>query len=499
MTKDEKQCPFCAETIKKSAIKCRFCQSELIKEEINPSKQIKTSKKLTSKEEVEIDYLAEKIASGTASIVSWLFGIGIIALIFYFITGSNPINFFNNSKTTTYTLEELISSPVVNIDPEKLTPIFEYFSDYTDLQREKIEKDLKGKVIIWNLEVYDVKSTKNPNIFQVQTSSGTAKSQSIGTAGLDRELDRQLAIIMQGLSDSISENISGTKSNHNVGTFIKLYARDKSEISRIESLKTGSWIKIKARIKGTSSITRNLNLDPAIFFDETKQAKVSLSSAKNCQMRGPKYSHVSDDEIKSQDLVNYMDQSGKILVHYGRGNKSSDIEIFNLDSNTFTSKNSNFKENNEYRKLTEEDLSKFYSYQDDSKTLCKFNYDLVVSNLFRCQLRGSNFQCDWQNEIDSKGQIITKEKTNRSSNVESSKEISSWSKANDDNFMEGCYGGFSSNKKGWCECVLYNLKNNFTFSQWHKIQENSANGIRQDDANQIWGDITTNKCSNLNR
>ena len=65
--------------------------------------------------------------------------------------------------------------------------------------------------------------------------------------------------------------------------------------------------------------------------------------------------------------------------------------------------------------------------------------------------------------------------------------------------MEGCYGGFSSNKKGWCECVLYNLKNNFTFSQWNKIQENSANGIRQDDANQILDDIDKSKCSNLNR
>ena len=29
MTKDEKQCPFCAETINKSAIKCRFCQSDI--------------------------------------------------------------------------------------------------------------------------------------------------------------------------------------------------------------------------------------------------------------------------------------------------------------------------------------------------------------------------------------------------------------------------------------------------------------------------------------
>jgi hypothetical protein len=279
MTKDEKQCPFCAETIKKSAIKCRFCQSELTKEEINPSKQIKTSKKLTSKEEVEIDYLAEKIASGTTSIVSWLFGIGIIALIFYFITGSNPINFFNNSKTKTYTLEELISSPVVNIDPEKLTSTFQFFSDYTDLQREKLEKDLNGKVVIWELEVYDIKSTKDPKVFKIQTSDGTSKSESLGLAGVNKELDSQLGKLFQGWSDEINKSISGKKTNHSVGTWITLHARNAMDVSQLESLKTGSWIKVKGRINGT--FLRAINLDPAIIYHKT-EASDNGNNSKDC-------------------------------------------------------------------------------------------------------------------------------------------------------------------------------------------------------------------------
>lgn len=492
MNKNQKLCPFCAEVIKQSAIKCRFCHSELIKEDKNLSKQIKTSKKFASREEEEIDFLAEKIVNGTFSILKGLVSIIIIALIFYYVSGSNPISFFKSSKSKTYTLEDLISAPVVNIDPEKLTPIFEYFSDYTDLQREKIEKDLKGKVVIWNLEVYDVQSTKNPNIFEVQTSNGTAKSQSMGVAGIDKELDKQLAIIMQGLSDSISENISATKSNHNVGTFIKLYARDKNDISRIESLKTGSWIKIKGRIKGTSSFTRNLDLDPAIFFDETKQAKVSASNAKDCRMRDSKYSFVSKDEIKSKNLVNYIDQSGKILVHYGQGNHSSDIEIFNLNTNTFTKKNNNYKENNESRNLSENDLIIFNSYQNESNELCKFHYDLIVSDEFRCQLRGSNFMCDWIKDI-------TTSKQSEKIESKTTRDKVNWSKNDEVTFMNGCFGGMSSNKKGWCECVLYNLKNNFTYTQWLKVQENSNKGIRQDDANQILEDIDKNKCSNLNR
>ena len=85
MTKDEKQCPFCAEIIKNSAIKCRFCFSELTKEEISPSKQIKNSKKFESIEEEEIDYAAEKVANRIFSIIRAVIGLGIIALIFYFI------------------------------------------------------------------------------------------------------------------------------------------------------------------------------------------------------------------------------------------------------------------------------------------------------------------------------------------------------------------------------------------------------------------------------
>ena len=74
-------------------------------------------------------------------------------------------------------------------------------------------------------------------------------------------------------------------------------------------------------------------------------------------------------------------------------------EIYNLDSNTFTKINNNYKENNESRKLSEEDLGTFNSYQSGSNAICKFHYDLIISNEFRCQLRGSNFICDWLKNI----------------------------------------------------------------------------------------------------
>jgi len=417
MTKDEKQCPFCAETIKKSAIKCRFCHSELIKEEITPTKQIKTSKKFASKEEEEIDYLAEKIVSGTTSIVKALVGIGIVALTFYFVTGVNPINFFNNNKTTTTKkvdiVEELVSAPISTpyIDPEKLTSTFQFFSDYTDLQREKLERDLNGKVVIWELEVYDIKSTKDPKVFKIQTSDGTSKSESLGLAGIDKELDNQLGKLFQGWSDEINKSISGKKTNHSVGTWITLHTRNASDVSQLESLKTGSWIKVKGRINGT--FLRAINLDPAIIYHKT-EASDNGNNSKDVinQTQTSEYSEILNkkistfdschfpmpfSEVRSKNLYNYIDKTGQILVHFVQGARSSDLEIFNLNSNTFTNINSTYKENNENRKLAKKDIELFNSLheQDSYKSICMFKDELAVSDMFTCKINGSNINCNW--------------------------------------------------------------------------------------------------------
>ncbi len=104
-----------------------------------------------------------------------------------------------------------------------LVPLFSMISENTDIQRDNAEKKMKGKIIEWTAEVFEV--SKN--------SSGSYKIQTI-------------------------------YSSFSPGTFTYVFPSNKEQISLIESLKTGDQIKIKGRVK--SVIMRNFVIDPAIIL-----------------------------------------------------------------------------------------------------------------------------------------------------------------------------------------------------------------------------------------
>lgn len=122
----------------------------------------------------------------------------------------------------------LDESAVDPLQPHDLAAIYAIGSDSTDLQRDNKTAEIKGKVIEWVLEVYEV--SRKGEGYHVQTSS----------------------------------------SHNAVGTFINLSARDEQERAYIEALKTGDIIHIKGKINDVTM--RNVEIDPAVLFKEPTQA-----------------------------------------------------------------------------------------------------------------------------------------------------------------------------------------------------------------------------------
>ncbi|EDN68479.1 conserved hypothetical protein [Beggiatoa sp. PS] len=123
-------------------------------------------------------------------------------------------------------LESISNAQAVNLSPKgELYNAFKLISDYTDVQRDNLEKEIKDKVIQWTLPVYEV--NKSGEYYRVQTDSG-------------------------------KQNV--------VSTFLNVYPRNQEERQFIEGLKTGDMITIKGKIIGT--MMRNITIKPAVIVSK---------------------------------------------------------------------------------------------------------------------------------------------------------------------------------------------------------------------------------------
>ncbi len=125
-------------------------------------------------------------------------------------------------------IDKLAKDTPSNLSPYgELAEMFNFGSKNTDLQRENKLKEITGKVVQWQLPVYEVKSSGNG--YRIQTNT----SVKIGN------------------------------SNSPVGTFIKVTARNETEKRFIETIKTGDTVTFKGIIKDTTM--RNIEIEPAIL------------------------------------------------------------------------------------------------------------------------------------------------------------------------------------------------------------------------------------------
>jgi hypothetical protein len=108
-----------------------------------------------------------------------------------------------------------------NIDASALVELYSLNSKNTDLQRDKKEKEITGKIVQWNLKVYEV--NERGTGYRIQTSSNS----------------------------------------NSPGTFLNIKPRNDDERNLIESLTTGAMIKVKGKITGV--LMRNIQMDPVVL------------------------------------------------------------------------------------------------------------------------------------------------------------------------------------------------------------------------------------------
>ena len=109
MTADEKSCPYCAETIKAAAVKCRFCGSHLT-EATDDSKSSPANPTIAACEKCNVALIqtTQKATISAAGIFGALFFIvGLFAMLFSVVTGiviivvALLVSVFGRSSTTT--------------------------------------------------------------------------------------------------------------------------------------------------------------------------------------------------------------------------------------------------------------------------------------------------------------------------------------------------------------------------------------------------------------
>ena len=187
----------------------------------------------------------------------------------------NPPSHSKVEENPLVALENAIPS---NLEPTgELAAIFEIGGNSTDIQRENKLAEIRGKIVAWSLEVYDVR--KDDDKYKIQTSGG----------------------------------------NNIVSTFITLSVRNNQEKAFVEGLKTGSNIEIQGIIKDVS--LRHIEIEPAILFKE-KVIPVQTAANQPVPIQNSDPVEFAKDTVTTNLATNDKDNTNKQQVSHSSDQNS---------------------------------------------------------------------------------------------------------------------------------------------------------------------------------
>jgi hypothetical protein len=177
------------------------------------SRKWKTCKNDPARTPVEDSYRGQKIKSGI--IFKLIIGIGLLAIICTFAI-PNP------KDQTKKNIQQVATAPLNQINPSELAIKLNNQSTGMNDQAEISDKEIKGKIVEWELEVLVVASL--PDHFKILTKP----------------------------------------TSYYPGTLLTLYPQNNQQMTYIENVKPGTKIKIKGKITGI--LQGRIKIDPALLI-----------------------------------------------------------------------------------------------------------------------------------------------------------------------------------------------------------------------------------------
>lgn len=187
------------------------------------------------------------------------------------------------------------------IDGE-LADAFNLGSTYTDVQRKRLLSEINGKLILWDVEVYEVKKISDWK-YLIQTEGG----------------------------------INLGKKN-NLALFITVFARSEDDSRYIEGLRTGDHLKVKGILNGNSTM-RSLEVSPAIVWNVQENRNERNSSSQT---------EMSKINTFDLDEVNISSSTLKVVKAYKSGGVASVVDLIDNCWDDFDSKQTSATETQKY-------------------------------------------------------------------------------------------------------------------------------------------------------
>jgi hypothetical protein len=239
-------------------------------------------------------------SSQIGGIGTFLLGI-IVTLLFLFtviILFGLPGTNVASQRSIQDDIAVLINTPPSPLKPDgELAQIFTIGSDHTDLQRQLKLKEIIGKIVEWQLPVYEAKQSGNGYVVQT--------------------------------SDTLKGDLFGKKL---VGTFIYITPQNEGDRRVVETLKTGSIISFRGKIVGTTM--RNLDIRPAILVKDLNSVASPIKEAKDGvrnEMQSYKGAPTLEVDTKSNKSASTASElSSKVVANYTYDSKGQTIKIDSL-------------------------------------------------------------------------------------------------------------------------------------------------------------------------